>query len=235
MTKLFSVASWLTGAVLMFACAAAVAAQPQAQQPSGTMQGFTPNRDQPVKITANTLEVRDKIHQATFSGDVKLVQGETTVTCRALVVFYEDAQGQPAAKKGAPPADGQQAQKGASQQIKRAEAKGDVMITQKDQTATGDNGVFDVKSNTMTLTGNVVLTQGATVLRGERMVVDMTSGVTKVYANADPQTPIRAGGSRNQIEFMTNPSAKDKPASPASAPTPPPAAKAAPKGPIRIN
>jgi lipopolysaccharide export system protein LptA len=209
MTKLFSAMSWLTGTALMLACAAAVAAQPAAQpQSSGAMQGFQPNRDQPVKITSNTLEVRDKIRQATFSGDVKLVQGETTVTCKALVVFYEDTQAQPTEKKGAQPDPQQaQAQKGASQQIKRAEAKGDVMITQKDQTATGDNGVFDIKSNTMTLTCNVVLTQGASVLRGERMIVDMASGVTKVYANAES-----GKCSRNQIEFMTNPSAKDKPA-----------------------
>jgi len=44
---------------------------------------------------------------------------------------------------------------GGGQQIKRAEAKGDVLVTQKDQTAKGDNGVFDVKSNTITLTGSV--------------------------------------------------------------------------------
>src|SRR5690349_9673227 len=120
---------WLAGAALMLASAAAVAAQP-AQQPSGAMQGFTPKNDQPVKITANTLEVRDKIRQATFMGDVKLVQGDTTVSCRTLVVFYEDNQAQPAAKKqkGAapPPPEAQPAQKGGSQQIKRAECKGDV-------------------------------------------------------------------------------------------------------------
>ena len=31
------------------------------------MQGLSMNRDQPVKIESNTLEVRDKIRQATFS------------------------------------------------------------------------------------------------------------------------------------------------------------------------
>jgi lipopolysaccharide export system protein LptA len=227
MSRLFSTFGWLVGAAVMLAGAAAVAAQPAkqaepAQQSSGAMAGFSANRDQPVKITSNTLEVRDKIHQATFSGDVKLVQGDTTITCRALTVFYEEAE---KAKKGAPPPD-PNAQKQSNTQIKRAEAKGDVLITQKDQTATGDNGVYDMKSNTMTLTGNVVVTQGASVMRGERMVVNLTTGVTKV------------DGTR-QIEFLTTPGAsKDGKAPPAPTPqpaSPPPAAKAAPKGPIRIN
>ncbi|MBV8835630.1 MAG: LPS ABC transporter substrate-binding protein LptA, partial [Alphaproteobacteria bacterium] len=87
MSRAFSTPGWLVGAAVMLAGAAAVAAQPAkqaepAQQSSGAMAGFSASRDQPVKITSNTLEVRDKIHQATFAGDVKLVQGETTITCR---------------------------------------------------------------------------------------------------------------------------------------------------------
>jgi lipopolysaccharide export system protein LptA len=218
----------LAGAGLALACALAATAQPAGQAQQSSMQGFSMNRDQPVRIEANTLEVRDKSRQATFSGDVKLTQGETTLKCRALVVFYEDA---PAAKKGAPAA---QAQKGSSQQIKRAEAKGDVFVTQKDQTASGENGVFDLKSNTVTMTGNVVVTQGAAVMRGERMVVDLNTGVTTVHSTKG--TSDKPG----RVEFSTVPGAKDTkdakavPAAPAPAPALP-AAKAAPKGPTRIN
>jgi lipopolysaccharide export system protein LptA len=232
MTGLFSASKWFASAALMFACAAAVAAQPagpaqpagQAQQPSGAMQGFSANRDQPVKITSNSLEVRDKIHQATFLGDVKLVQGDTTITCKALLVFYEDAS---VAKKGAAP--DVQAQKGSNQQIKRAECKGDVLIVQKDQTASGENGVFDIKSNTVTLTGNVVVTQGQKVMRGDRMVANLGTGVTTVDSSK----------SKGRVEVMLPPSAPPSPAPAAApapaAPVPPPAAKAGPKGPIRIN
>ena len=42
---------------------------------------------------------------------------------------------------------------GGSQQIRRLEAKGGVIVTQKDQTATGDTGMFDMRANTVTLTG----------------------------------------------------------------------------------
>ena len=64
--------------------------------------GLSMNRDQPVKIESNTLEVRDKIRQATFIGDVKLTQGDTILKCKTLVVFYEDTAAAPAQKKGAP-------------------------------------------------------------------------------------------------------------------------------------
>ena len=40
---------------------------------------------------------------------------------------------------------------GGSSQISRLEAKGGVTVTQKDQTATGDTGLFDMKANTVTL------------------------------------------------------------------------------------
>src|SRR5258708_5624912 len=165
------------------AASLAVAAQPApqpAQQSSGAMQGFQINRDQPVKIESLTLEVRDKQHQATFAGNVKLTQGDTTIQCKSLVVFYEDSAAAPAASAKGAPVAAAPAQKapaptpgfgGGNQQIKRVEAKGDVLVTQKDQTATGDNGVFDIKTNNITLSGNVVVTQGTSVLRGERMIV----------------------------------------------------------------
>ena len=220
----------LAGIGLTLACVLTATAQPagQAQQSSTSMQGFSMNRDQPVRIESNSLEVRDKIKQATFFGDVKLTQGETILKCKALVVFYEDTPAPSKKGTGAPQGAQPQAQKNSSQQIKRAEAKGDVFVIQKDQTASGENGVFDLKSNTVTMTGNVVVTQGQTVMRGEKMVVDLTSGVTNVT-------------SKGRVEFLTNPGAsKDAKATPAPAPpappTPPPAAgKAPPKGPIRIN
>src|SRR5581483_8314953 len=53
------------------------------------MQGFSQNRDQPIQIEAASLEMRDKKKEATFSGNVKVVQGDTTMTSKTLVVFYE--------------------------------------------------------------------------------------------------------------------------------------------------
>jgi lipopolysaccharide export system protein LptA len=62
-----------------------------------------------------------------------------------------------------------------------------VTVTQKDQVAAGDNGVFDVPGNTVTLIGNVVVTRGKDVIRGERLVVDLTSGVSRIERAAGRQ------------------------------------------------
>jgi lipopolysaccharide export system protein LptA len=150
-----------------------------AQQPSGppnALQGFSQNRDKPIKITSATLEVRDKDRMATFSGDVHLVQGDTTLRSKTLVVFYDDDS---SAKPGTPSASGQGGP-AQNQQIKRVEAKGNVIVVQKDQTATGESGIFDMKANTVTLVGNVVISQGPNVVKGDTLTVDMTTGVSRI-------------------------------------------------------
>ena len=55
------------------------------------------------------------------------------------------------------------------------------------QTATGDLGLFDMETNTVTLTGNVVMTQGQNVLRGDKLVVDLTNGVSRVESGKNGQ------------------------------------------------
>ena len=54
--------------------------QSSVQGVPNAMQGFSQNRDQPIQIEAATLEMRDKKKEATFSGNVKVVQGDTTMT-----------------------------------------------------------------------------------------------------------------------------------------------------------
>jgi lipopolysaccharide export system protein LptA len=154
------------------------------------MQGFSQNRDQPIQIEAASLEMRDKKKEATFSGDVKVVQGDTTMTSKTLVVFYEQAAAQPApapnakskGAKAAPAAPMQSTTPGpgGSSNIRRLEAKGSVVVTQKDQVVTGETAIFDTKANLITMTGGVVLTQCKNVLKGDRLLVDMTTGVSRV-------------------------------------------------------
>jgi lipopolysaccharide export system protein LptA len=169
---------------IMIATTAHAAAQPNSTKgnapnsavQNNALQGFSQNRNQPVQIEAASLEVRDKEKKATFSGNVKVVNGDTTVRCKLLVVFYE-SQGQPSGAqtmKAAAPGPG------GSSSISRLEATGGVIVTQKDQTATGEKALFDMKSNTVTLQGNVVVSQGQNIMRGDRMVVDLTTGVSRV-------------------------------------------------------
>ena len=155
------------------------------------MQGFSQNRDQPIQIEAATLEMRDKKKEATFSGSVKVIQGDTTMTSKTLVVFYDSAP----APAAAPAADAKAASKsapiqsstpgpGGSSSIRRLEARGNVVVTQKDQVVTGETAVFETKTNLITMLGGVILTQGKNVLRGDRLMVDMTTGVSRVESDS---------------------------------------------------
>jgi lipopolysaccharide export system protein LptA len=172
-------------------------AQNSMQGVPNAMQGFSQNRDKPIQIEAASLEVRDKSKEATFAGNVKVVQGDTTMTSKSLVVFYDQGSSgeqqpqQPAAPKqkaakATPGAPMQSATPGpgGSSSIKRLEARGNVVVKQKDQVVTGDKATFDTKANLITMSGGVVLTQCQNVLRGDRLMVDMTTGVSRVESDA---------------------------------------------------
>lgn len=172
------VAALVAALAVEAAGAAVVHAQQQPSGPPNALQGFSQNRDKPVKINAAELEVHDKDKMAVFSGDVHLVQGDTDMRSGKLVVYYDDQPPPPAP----PPKSGKGAQASAqitpqqNQQIKKVEAKGNVIVKQKDQTATGDLGTFDMRANTVTMTGNVVISRGPNVLKGDILTVNMNTG-----------------------------------------------------------
>jgi lipopolysaccharide export system protein LptA len=172
--KLFAIvvaATVIAGATVL----ARVSALAQ-QGPPNALQGFSTNRDKPVKIQAASLEVRDKDKVATFSGDVHVVQGDTDMRCKSLTVYYDDNSNKDSKEtvKAAQPGPA------GGGQIRRMEARGNVVVTQKDQIATGDRGDFDMRTNTVVLSGKVVVTKGQDVLRGERLVVNLTDGVSRM-------------------------------------------------------
>jgi lipopolysaccharide export system protein LptA len=172
--------------IVLLATGLAVAqAQRSAAAPgSGPVQSMIQGggQDQPVQIEAASLEVRDKNKMATFSGNVQVVQGDTTMRCQKLVVFYGEEVGiagatEPKAPK--PAGDGPKN----PQNIRRIEARGGVTVVTKDQNASGDLGVYDLLAKTITLTGNVVVSQGQNVIHGERVVVDTVTGNARVESN----------------------------------------------------
>jgi lipopolysaccharide export system protein LptA len=178
----------VTLALLAPGLAAAQAPRPAAGPPvQGLLQGGQ-DKDQPVQIEAASLEVRDKNKMATFSGDVQVVQGDTTMKCQKLVVFYGQEVGiaqKEAGQASAPAPETKPALAGpkGAQNIRRIEARGGVTVITKDQNASGDLGVYDLIAKTITLTGNVVVSQGQNVIHGERVVVDTVSGNARVESN----------------------------------------------------
>ncbi|WP_456658378.1 LptA/OstA family protein [Bradyrhizobium sp. JR3.5] len=203
MMRRFPLGSAIAAFLLTLFAAGAASAQGSMSGVPNAMQGFSQNRDQPIQIEAASLEMRDKKKEATFAGNVKVVQGDTTMTSKVLVVFYEDkSTPAPASATGGGTSGGTKAAAapksapmqsatpgpGGASSIKRLEAKGNVVVTQKDQVVTGETAIFDTKTNLITMLGGgggqVVLTQCQNVLRGDRLLVDMTTGVSRVESDS---------------------------------------------------
>jgi lipopolysaccharide export system protein LptA len=128
------------------------------------------NNKEPIKIDSDRLDVFDRENRAVFTGSVVAVQGDSTMRCTTLTVYYE--QRGKGAERTAAGAQGDS--------IKQLDCAGPVTVVSKDQVATGDHAVFDRAANKVTMTGNAVLSQCQNVTRGERIVYDLNTGVANV-------------------------------------------------------
>ena len=148
--------------------------------------------DQPIEISADSLEVQQDQQIATFRGNVDAVQGDIRLRADQLKVHYRNKSAaatdagkatakpadKPAAKstKGAKPG-GQVGDATMGSSISRIDAIGKVFISSPDETAQGDTGVYDLDKHTIVLEGQpVVLTRGPNVLRGQRAVMNLDTG-----------------------------------------------------------
>jgi lipopolysaccharide export system protein LptA len=112
------IADYCLAATLLLGISGAAAAQNQVQ---GALPGQ--NNGQPIHIEAMTLEIRDKEKTATFAGNVQVVQGDTTMRCRTLVVFYGPEEGAGATKVAAPTSTEKQAAPACRKEETSAEPK----------------------------------------------------------------------------------------------------------------
>jgi lipopolysaccharide export system protein LptA len=163
------------GAPAQAAKPVAAASAKKEKERSNPLGNIGTNNKEPINIDADRLDVYDKEQRAVFRGNVVAVQGETTIRCTTLTVFYErqSQQGgqraQPASQGGSP-----------NDSIKQIDCAGPVTVVSKDQVATSDNATFDRAANRVVLTGNAALSQCQNVTRGERIVYDLNTQVANV-------------------------------------------------------
>ena len=119
------------------------------------------NADQPIDIVADQLEVRQNEDIAIFRGAVEASQGDLRLMADTLTVFYASAQDVD------------------NPSIARIDASGAVSISSPSESADGEWGVYDVTKRLITIGGNVTLRRGENVLVGERLEIDLTTGVTR--------------------------------------------------------
>ncbi|MFC3053750.1 LptA/OstA family protein [Kordiimonas pumila] len=139
---------------------------------------------QPIDISADRLEMKQKQGRAIFRGAVTVTQGEMTFSSETLTVFY---------------ASNTESEKPS---ISRLDAEGTVTLVSKTESLSGDWGVYDVDERLITIGGNVTFRQGESILKGKRLEFDLVSGIAKLDG--------QSGGTDGRVKGSFSVPEKDK-------------------------
>lgn len=111
----------------------------------------------PVEVTSDTLNVANDQGRAIFDGNVIVIQGPMRLAAEKIEVEYAtDDEG--------------------GNDITQMTATGGVTFVNGDDAAESREAVYDPDAGTLVMIGDVLLTQGPSVISGERLVVNLASG-----------------------------------------------------------
>ncbi|MCA1438843.1 LptA/OstA family protein [Ensifer sp. IC4062] len=140
-----------------------------AQATSSRMRGLQLSNDKPIQIESDKLEIKDPESKAIFTGNVKVVQGTTTLQAGSMTVFYKTEGGATVTSGNA--------------DIDRIEVSNKVFLSSGAQQATGDSGLVNMTEQTIVLKGEkVVLSEGNNVFVGCQLNVQMDTGEAQLEA-----------------------------------------------------
>lgn len=141
----------LAGAILALVLAASAGAQVDIG-----FGGVAYESDQPVEVTADSLTLDQGTGEVVFAGNVIVHQGDLRMAAAQVRVLYSETEGQ--------------------REVREVVATGGVLVTRGADAAEGREARFDVASALLTMTGDVLVTQGPTAVAGDRLVVNMQTG-----------------------------------------------------------
>ncbi|MGE3248895.1 MAG: LptA/OstA family protein [Hyphomonadaceae bacterium] len=125
----------------------------------------------PISYSAANLEYFDGERRLVLTGDVDVVQGDARLRSDSLTLYFAAGSG---GQSGVGSGD-----------IQRMVAEGQVYYVRPQQQARGDRAIYDVASDSVTFSGNVVVASDANVLRGETLVLEVNSGRTRMTPGAN--------------------------------------------------
>lgn len=126
----------------------------QAQQANIAFGGLKQDTSLPVTLDADTLSINNADGTAVFTGNVVVAQGEMRLTAGEVRVEYTpDGAG-----------------------IKTLHATGGVTLINTGDAAEAKEAVYTVDSGNVVLTGDVLLTQGANAISGQKLVLNLKDG-----------------------------------------------------------
>jgi lipopolysaccharide export system protein LptA len=125
----------------------------------------------PVDITADQLETTNGACTSVWRGHAEALQENSRLRADVLTIDF--------ARKG-----GGGGAAGACGEVTRMTAEGSVFYVTPNQKVRGDMAVYAAAANTLTVTGDVVATQGMNVLRGTKMVFNTETGQGQMMGSA---------------------------------------------------
>jgi lipopolysaccharide export system protein LptA len=132
----------------------------------------------PIDISANELELVDAQHLAIWRGDVDALQGRNRLRADVLNVFFTGKPTSGAAETSNAASPGRNWGK-----VDHMVAEGHVFYVSPTQSARGDHAVYELASDTVTVTGDVIVVQGQSVIHGEKLVIDVKTGHATMAAS----------------------------------------------------
>lgn len=118
-------------------------------------------QDVSVDVTSNMLEVERNSGSATFTGDVKALYKNVTLTSQSLKIFYDE-------------------KSKSKNKIKVIEAKDDVILIQGTDKVTAEKAEYFVEKNLIVFTKNVVLNRNGNILKGDHLVMNTITKQAKM-------------------------------------------------------
>lgn len=112
----------------------------------------------PVEVTADRFSVANESGEAVFEGNVVVIQGPMRLAATKITVDYTNS-----AETG-------------SNEIRQMTATGGVTFVNGADAAESASAVYSPEAGTLLMTGEVLLTQGPTVMSGEKLTVDLAAG-----------------------------------------------------------
>lgn len=161
-----------------------------AQSQATPFGGFQHDSTQPIEVASDELEVRNAEQKAIFTGNVRVRQGEVLMKAEWLEVSYAAERG---AQRAAEPVAGPLGGGGA---IDRLRARGDVIISNGEETARSIEADYQVAQAAIFMMGDVILLQGQNVVKGQRLRIDLTSGTARMLGDGEAS----AGRVRVQLD-----------------------------------
>ena len=120
----------------------------------------------PIEIVADTMEWNKQLGQAIAIGNAKAIQGESIIKADKIIAVLNKTD---------------------NQKITKLLASGNVVFLKDKQLATGDKAIYHLEQDKVIITGNVKLEGDNNIVKGEKLIIDFLTGLSKIEGSKSNQ------------------------------------------------